>query len=119
MVEEEKNLLLFIPEHAREWEVNQENQLVIIKKPKFENRFLKKHLLSRMKQPYFRIKLDAYGSFVWNNIDGRTTVLEIGNRLRTMFGESIEPVHERLAIFMQTLAQNKCIRYKASALTSG
>lgn len=112
MSDEKENLLLFIPEHAREWEINHENQLVIIKKPKFENKFLKKHLLSRMKRPYFRIRLDDYGSFVWKNIDGQTTVFEIGNRLKTTFGDSIEPVYERLALFIQTLAQNKCIHYQ-------
>jgi len=112
MADEKENLLLFIPEHAREWEINQESQLVIIKKPKFENEFLKKHILSRMRRPYFRINLDAYGSFVWKNIDGHTTVYEIGSRLKTVFGESIEPVYERLAIFIQTLAQNKCINYQ-------
>ena len=111
-LEKQDNLLLYVPAHSREWEINRETNLVIIKKSKFQNKYLKKYLLPRMARPDFRIKLDAFGSFVWKQMDGRLSVQEIGDKLKEEFGESIEPVYERLGIFIQTLFKNKCILYK-------
>jgi hypothetical protein len=111
MYEENENLLLYIPEHAREWEISGETNLVIIKKPKFQSKFLKKYLLPRLSRPDFRIRLDEFGSFVWKNIDGRASVMEIGDRMRDEFGGKIEPVYERLGSFVQTLYNTKCIIY--------
>ena len=114
MKNEQQNLLLFIPEHARAWEINRETRLVIIKKPKFENKYLKKYLLPRLSRPDFHIKLDEFGSFVWRHIDGHTSVRDIGDKLKETFGESIEPVYERLGLFIQTLYKNECIHYKTT-----
>jgi hypothetical protein len=106
------NLLLYFPEHSRNWELNQETGLVIIKKPKFQNKFLEKYILPRMARPDFKIKLDDFGSFVWKNMDGQTSVQEIGDRLRKEFGEPIEPVYERLGLFVRMLHQHKFIHYR-------
>jgi len=110
--EKEQNLLDFIPAHNIDWEINPDNKLIVLKKPKFENNFLKQHLLPRLSNPNFTIKLDEYGSKVWQNIDGQRNVLEIADQLKTLYGESVEPVYERVGKFIISLEKNKFIIYK-------
>lgn len=94
------NLLDLIPVRLQEWEQTSDDQIIILM-PKFTNRFLRTWLMPRLKHPYIRIKLDSYGSEVWRSCDGRTTVATIAQVLRQKFGEKIEPVYERLAVFIR------------------
>ena len=50
------------------------------------------------------IALDKYGSFVWQQMDGKRNVSE-------RFGKDAEPVVERLVKYIQILYQNKFIGY--------
>jgi hypothetical protein len=59
-----------------------------------------------MKNPNFSVKLDKVGSFVWNNIDGNHSIGQIAEIMKKEFGESVEPVHDRLQQFMTSLYQN-------------
>lgn len=94
------NLLDLIPVRLQEWELTPDNQVIILV-PKFTSRFLRTWLLPRLKHPYIRIKLDSYGSEVWRNCDGKTSVASIARILQQKFGEKIEPVYDRLAIFIR------------------
>jgi hypothetical protein len=47
------------------------------------------------------IKLDSIGSCVWNLIDGEKTVYDVGQDLLKEFGDSCQPIYERLAIFIR------------------
>lgn len=58
----------------------------------------------------FRLKLDDYGSFVWQACDGRTTVEEIGVQMKEKFGNAVEPVYERIGRFIQSLDHSEFIR---------
>ncbi len=109
MDEKSINLLSLIPTHNIKWEINKENNLVVIKKPKFLNPFLKKHLVPRMKKPYYLVKLDKIGSFVWLNIDGKLTIGEIADRMKKEFDQSIEPVYDRLGQFINSLLKHHFI----------
>lgn len=111
-VQTEPNLLDFIPQHNIDWEINSDNQLIILKKPKFENSFLKKHLLPLLRDPNFKIKLDKYGSQVWRHIDGRHNVMQIADFLKEEFGEVVDPVYERVGKFILSLEKSKFIIYK-------
>ena len=53
-----------------------------------------------------KTELDAYGSFVFKNLDGKTSVEELGNRLREHFGDQIEPVYDRLVAYLQYLERS-------------
>lgn len=57
------------------------------------------------KPRFTQIHLDEFGSFVWKNIDGKTTVGEIARKLSEEFGDKVEPLHARLASYMKTLEQ--------------
>ena len=61
-----------------------------------------------MKQTY-RIKLDEYGSAVWKLCDGKRTVVQIGDELQKKYGKSVEPLYERLAIFIGVLKREGLI----------
>ncbi|MDR1067900.1 MAG: PqqD family protein [Clostridiales Family XIII bacterium] len=60
----------------------------------------------------FTVDLDEFGSFVWSHLDGKRTVYDIGALLSAEFGETIEPVWDRLATFLKMLKNNKLIYYK-------
>lgn len=105
------NLLDLIPVQNVDCTTTDEN-LTVLLKPKFTNRFFKKHVLPKMKRPNYKINLDAFGTSVWNAVNGKNTVAEIGDLLRNEFGEKIEPVYERLGFFIKTLEKNKLIVYK-------
>jgi hypothetical protein len=105
------NLLDLIPEKNIEWEKNEEG-LIVLLKPKFKNPFLAKHLLPRLKNPYYRIKLDAMGSFIWELCDGHSAVKELGKSLKDKFKDKVEPLYDRLGLFLQNLEKNHFIYYK-------
>lgn len=107
----EINLLDLIPEKNIEWEKN-EKGLIVLLKPKYKNPFLAKHLLPRLKNPYYRVKLDAVGSFIWELCDGHSTVKELGRKLKDKFKDKVEPLYDRLGLFLQNLEKNHFICYK-------
>jgi hypothetical protein len=108
--EAEINLLELIPQRNIKWEKNEE-QMCVLLKPKFNNSFAKKHLLPRMKKPYFKVKLDKVGSFIWENCDGKRTVNELADLMKEKFGKEVEPLYDRLSVFLQHLEKNKFIQY--------
>ena len=101
------NVLEMIPAHGVDFEIVE--NIVILLSPKFKNRLLLKYVMPRMKQPNYKIRLDAFGSSVWHLIDGKKTVFEIGKILKSEHGKSVEPVNERLGLFMNMLAQRRFI----------
>jgi hypothetical protein len=101
-----------IPERKMNWEINPENELVVIKKPKFKNSLLKKYLSPRLKRADYSVKLDQVGSFVWMNIDGKCSFGEIGEKVKKEFGQSVEPVEDRLGQFINSLRRYNFIIFK-------
>jgi len=106
----ELNLLDLVPVRNREWEELEDRQIIILQ-PKIRNPWLARWLLPRMKRPHYRVKLDTFGSWVWNRCDGRKTVKEIGLSLKEHFGETVEPVYDRLGIFLNQLEQSEFIQF--------
>ena len=106
--EKPANLLEFTPVHLARWEQDAQGIIVLLI-PKFTNAFLAKHVMPRMKRPNFRIKLDEFGTWVWLHIDGRRTVYQIGVELQQEFGDKVEPVFQRLGLFINSLAQHRYI----------
>lgn len=50
-----------------------------------------------------KTELDEYGSFVFKNIDGTLTVEQLGVRLKEHFGSTVEPLYNRLTVYLQYL----------------
>ena len=58
------------------------------------------------------IKLDAYGSFLWKEIDGVQTVGALAQKMKAQFGEQAEPLYDRLVKYMQILHNNRFILFR-------
>lgn len=58
------------------------------------------------------IALDPFGSFVWQQIDGKRSILEIGELVKNRFGKEAEPLYERLSKYVATLYDNNFIEYR-------
>ena len=58
------------------------------------------------------IHLDENGSFVWQQIDGESNILKIGEAVKAHFGEKAEPLYERLTQFIKTLETYRFIIFK-------
>jgi hypothetical protein len=58
------------------------------------------------------IHLDEYGSFVWKNIDGKKTIGQLAEILKSEYGSGAEPLYKRLVHYMKVLYNNKLIVWK-------
>lgn len=67
-------------------------------------------LFKRPKYSY--IELDEFGTFVWQQIDGKRTIYDICMLIRDKFGEAAEPLFERATQFFQILRKNAFIVYE-------
>jgi len=104
---EQKNILELRPVHLYTSEVTEDGNFVVLV-PKFQGKFAQWFMPQRQKTN-FRVKLDALGSFVWKNCNGETSAKEIAERMKTEFGESAEPVYERVGEFIKQLHRGKLI----------
>ena len=102
------NLLELYPLQNVKWEQN-EDGLVVLILPRIKSPFIKKLFERFLKRPDYHVNLDEFGSFVWHKIDGVTSVQSIGDALLDEYGEKIEPVFDRLSLFINSLAHNKFI----------
>lgn len=50
-----------------------------------------------------------YGSYIWEKINGQKTIYEIGKELSKDFGAEIEPLYQRMALFIRTLELRRWI----------
>lgn len=106
-----KNSSELTPVKLHSEEVTKEN-LVIVIKPKFKNSLAIKYILPQLKDKFFKIKLDRFGSFIWLNMDGSNTIKDIINRSTKEFGEEIQPADERINKFLLQLFENKLISFR-------
>ncbi len=81
---------------------------VVVMVPKFRGRALA-WLRPLLAAPDFRVRLDDEGSFVWGACDGRSTVLEIADRLHGRLGGDPHEVRERVARFVQRLLNDRLL----------
>ncbi len=58
------------------------------------------------------IHLDEIGSFVWPLLDGKKTILDLGENVKAEFGEKANPLYERLAKYFQILESYNFITWK-------
>jgi len=105
-----QNVLDMIPVHNMQFEKNEKK--IDLLEPRFKSQFSKKYISRLFQKQYFYIHLDEFGSFVWQQIDGKKTVLDIANDLKHEFGQDIEPVYERLGLYINMLAQRRYIILK-------
>ena len=83
--------------------------------PRFKNRWSKKLLQPNWKGEAIRIKLDTFGSAVWEKIDSQLTAGEICMTLKAQFPEKLGPseeTEERVSKFLSLLYQQRFITFR-------
>lgn len=107
----EENYLDYVPVCAPEfaWETDEKGLVNI----KVENKGFYNWLAQKFfKRPRFSIiSLDEFGSFVWQQMDGKRTIYDIAQLVKTKYGEKAEPLYERLTRYFQILYRNHYIGY--------
>jgi hypothetical protein len=106
------NLLDMIPVRAVKWETDENGRIVLLK-PKFKLPWLKKHILPRMNRPFYKVKLDEKGSFIWKHCSGDRNVRKLAELQQEHFGKKVEPLLDRLALFLHSLEKNGFITYRS------
>lgn len=104
------NSLDLTPVKLHPHETDSEN-IVTVMTPKFKNRLAEKYIMTRMKNKYFRIKLDKFGSFIWLHLDGKNRIQDIISKSVNEFGDEIQPADERINKFLLQLFENKLISF--------
>lgn len=97
------NFLLYIPKlkHTA-WEKRNNKVLLIF----YHNKSIEKFVRWLVKKPYVSdIELDEMGSAVWQQIDGKQTVFDIGEKLKEKYSEKCEPVYDRLIMYLRYLVR--------------
>jgi hypothetical protein len=107
------NLLTLIPVRRIDWEKTPDGFILLLK-PKYKHPFLKKHLMPHIKRKFYRVKLDEIGSFFWENCDGQSPIEEIARKHKDKFGDKVEPLYDRISLFLQSLEKHGFIELKKS-----
>lgn len=108
---EKKNFLDYVPccNPLYTWDADEQGIVTVhVVNQGFYNRLAQK-LFKRPRISH--IRLDEYGSFVWQQMDGKRTVYQISGLLGERFGKEAEPVLDRLVEYLRILYQNKLIGY--------
>ena len=58
------------------------------------------------------IHLEENGSFIWQCLDGKKNLVEIGKEVEEKFGEASHPLYERLAKYIHMLDDYGFIEFK-------
>ncbi len=85
--------------------------MVVVQIPRFRSRWMG-WVQRRLKKPCYQLHLDKIGSAVWLGFDGESAVADIGKRLKDRFGDDIEPLWDRLALFIRQMCAGKLIELK-------
>ena len=106
-----KNYLDKIPAHAadRPFSVDENGIVEITMENKGFYNTIAQNFFHRPR--YSFISLDEYGSFVWQQIDGKTTIYEIGKKLEETHEGAKEKLYERLSAYFGILETNKFITF--------
>ena len=96
------------PRRCLDWRDAGEGRCVVLR-PKLGESRAGRWLASRLGDPYYRIRLDDVGAFIWKACDGETPLAAIRDRMREAFGARVEPADERLGRFVQSLVRSRMI----------
>ncbi len=106
-----KNFLEYIPKRNEEIEFYEKDDLIVLKKEH-------KGLFNKIAQKMFfapsstNLTLESYGSDVYRMIDGKKSILEIGQELKEKYGDEVEPLYERLSQYINILYSNGIVELK-------
>lgn len=89
--EKNENYILFMPHKSLNHRIAQK----LFKKPKIT-----------------KVKVEGMGNDVWQAIDGKNSIEDIGKILKEIYQDEAEPLYERLSVYINNLEKNKFIIFK-------
>ena len=94
----------------KKWELTDDGLVeVTVENTGFYNTIAQKFF----KRPrYSFIRLDEYGSCVWQQIDGTKNIYEIGQILKNTHRGAADQLYERLASYFKILEQNSYVVFR-------
>ena len=104
------NFMLYVPFHKhKEWTEKKGRVTLIF----HHDHPVQKIAFWLIKKPRVStLELDELGSAVWKAIDGKRNVYEIGQLIKVKFGESCEPLYDRLIQFLRYLLRRGWINFE-------
>lgn len=101
-MKKQDNFLEYIPKikEGISWKSEQDHVIIDMENKGLANR-IAQICFGRPKVSH--ITLEELGSFIWQQIDGEKSILQIGELVQETFGEKAEPLYERLAQYMKIL----------------
>ena len=107
------NTLDLHPMRLMDYEKRDEDTLNILL-PRFKNSLANKLFQPRWKEEFIKIKLDAFGSAIWEQLDGNQSTGEICGKIKETFPEKLQPIEEteeRVSKFLSQLYQQRFISF--------
>ncbi len=107
MVSDNKEILniIFKISDNLKYEVDKDNFVIIIEKQDHKIQKFFRKLKFRIPE-YKKISIDEYGSYVFLQIDGKNTIKDIGKNIEAKYGDKIQPIYERLLLFLNHMDIN-------------
>ena len=99
--------IVFCRNEEMQFEEKDQLVTVFVKNKGFFN-FMAQKFLNKPKVS--QIHLEEFGSFIWKQIDGKRTVLEISELVKQAFGEKAEPLLPRLVQYFRILQNNNFVK---------
>ena len=90
------------------WNINDDRVVLTLENKGFLNYIFQK-IMKKPKES--RIHLDEIGSYVWQKIDGKSTIFEIANSLKNDFGKKADPVYARLVKYFSVLKEYRFVYF--------
>jgi hypothetical protein len=106
---EPTNLLDLKPRRLVAHEMEGDRAVILI--PRFRARWMG-WFQRRLKNPHVKVRLDDVGTAVWLGCDGQTSLAQIGRDLQARFGERVEPIWDRLALFVRQMKRGRLLELK-------
>ncbi|MCM1245325.1 MAG: PqqD family protein [Roseburia sp.] len=99
----DENYLEFLPikKENLKWDTDDSGIVTIYIENKGIFKWITQKLLGKPK--ISQIHLEIYGSFIWQQIDGKRRIMEIADLAENEFGEKIHPLYERISSYFNML----------------
>ena len=111
MKKSKDNFLDYVPviSDKHKWEADEEGNVTIFIENKGIFNWLAQKLLKKPKVS--QLHFERFGSYIFPLIDGKTSIYEIGQKVKVHFGDEAEPLYPRLTEYIKMLHDYGFVNY--------
>ena len=102
--------IIFIHNAAIKFEEADDGSITLLVENKGIFNYLAQKILGKPKISH--IHLEEFGNFIWKEIDGNQTLMDISKKVHEKFKEKAEPLLPRLVQYFKILENNSFIQRK-------